>query len=108
MSKYANYNLFIGLNDKDKKVQTIPTEAALALVQSEVAKRFDGGTVYQANGIYRHENGDVVIEKTIKVEITFYGEDDNASIRDFCNWVKLVLNQESVAVQKSWIESELY
>lgn len=106
--KFERYELYLGLNDKDSKRQEIPTEAAQALVQSEVAKRFDGGTVYQANGIYRHENGDVVIEKTIKVEITSYGVDDNASIRDFCNWIKLVLNQESVAVQKSWIEIELY
>lgn len=106
--KYASYNLYIGLNDKDTKKQVIPTEAVQALVQSEVAKRFDGGTVYLADGIYKHENGEVIIEKTIKVEITFYDEDNNASIRSFCDWLKMVLNQEAIAVAKSWIESELY
>ena len=109
--KFERYELYLGLNDKDSKRQEIPTEAAQALVQSEVAKRFDGGTIYATNGVYKHEDGTVVTERTIKMEITFYdGEpaDNNKRIRDFCDWLKLVFRQESVSVCKQVIESELY
>ena len=109
--KFERYELYLGLNDKDSKRQEIPTEAAQALVQSEVAKRFDGGTIYATNGVYKHEDGTVVTERTIKMEITFYdGEpaDNNKRIREFCDWLKLVFRQESVSVCKQVIESELY
>ena len=109
--KFERYELYLGLDDKDSKRQEIPTEAAQALVQSEVAKRFDGGTIYATNGVYKHDDGTVVTERTIKMEITFYdGEpkENNVNIRSFCDWLKMVFNQESVSVARSIIESELY
>ena len=100
MSNFDNvslYRLFIGLNDQKEKKQLIATEDALKIVNEYIWTRLEGGTVYEGYGIYKHEDGAIVREKSIIVEL-FYISD--LEVKLFVNHVKKMLNQESVTVMK--------
>jgi hypothetical protein len=107
--KFDKYELYMGLNDKDTKVQKVDTIEAYKIVSKEVAKRFNGGTIFQSSGVYKHDDGTVVIENTLKIEIILFdksiGEND---VRMFVAWLKEMFNQESVAVQQSKVYSDLW
>ena len=105
-------SIFIGLNDKDSKVQEISTLEAAKFIQREICKLYDGGTVSEATGIYRHSDGSgaVVVENTLKIEILFFGmsrTEVRAEVLPFIDDAKRFLNQETVALQLEEIESEL-
>lgn len=107
--KFRKYELYMGLNDKDTKIQMVDTLDAYKIVSNQVAQRFDGGTVFNASGVYKHENGDVVIENTIKIEIILFNESQPESdVREFVEYLKTTFNQESLAIQRSMIESDLW
>ena len=90
--------LFIGLNDKDSKRQEVGTNEARAILAERIAQKIGFGTVSLASGVYTHDNGETVIENTLRCE--FYTE-DSAPVMDFAKWVKVELNQESIAVEVS-------
>ena len=91
------YRLFIGLNDQKEKIQLIETEDALRVVNEYIWANFGGGTVYEGFGVYKHDDGTVVREKSVIVEL-FYITDDEVKL--FVEHLKDVLNQESVTVMK--------
>lgn len=95
--------LYIGLNDKDTKQQAIDTFEASKVVTKALVRFCGGGTIYNAQGIYTHDDGTIVIENTLRVEII--GSDDSSikSLIDFC---KIALNQESIIKQTETIVSE--
>lgn len=101
----TKYELIMGLNDQDTKKQEIPTIDALKKVKSYIAGKFGGATVSMAQGIYQHENGDVVTEMSVKVELLFAEE---KQIREAVEFLKKEFNQESVVVQKYEVSSELW
>lgn len=98
------FTLYLGLNDKETKCQKIATVEAYKIVSNMIAARFDGGTIFEANGIYKHDNGTIVTEKTLRIEILFA---EKPQIIEFVNMLKIVFNQESIAVQEETICSEL-
>lgn len=104
-------NIFLGLNDKDSKTQIIASVDAANLVNELVAKTFGAGTITEAFGVYTHENSkDVVIEKTLKIEVLFFDKTQDAArlmVIPFCSELKRVFNQESVALQMESVNSEL-
>ena len=110
-SKICKATLFIGLNDKKSKLQEISTLDAAKFLQREIFKDFDGGTISEATGIYRHQDGTgFVVENTLKVEILFFGvskQEARRAVVPFIDRVKDFLNQETVALQLEEIESEL-
>ena len=91
------YRLFVGLNDQKEKIQLIETEDALRVVNEYIWANFGGGTVYEGFGVYKHEDGTVVREKSVIVEL-FYITDDEVEL--FVEHLKDVLNQESITVMK--------
>lgn len=101
----TKFTLYLGLNDKDTKMQKIATIEAYKIVSNIIAKRFSGGTIFEADGIYRHEDGTVVIEKTLRIELLFA---EDSAVKNFVDELKMIFNQESVAVQKEFINSELW
>lgn len=105
MNEIMKFTLYLGLNDKDKKVQLISTLEAYKIVSNLISSRFDGGTIFETNGIYKHENGTIVTEKTLRIEILFAKDNE---IKEFVTLLKELFNQESVAVQKEIINSELW
>ena len=91
------YRLFVGLNDQKSKKQEVATEDAMRIVNEYIWANFGGGTVYNGYGVYKHDDGTVVREKSIIIEL-FYIDDNSVEL--FVNHLKKVLNQESVTVIK--------
>lgn len=98
------FTIYLGLNDKETKQQKISTLEAYKIVSGMISRAFDGGTIFEADGIYKHESGSIVIEKTLRIEILFA---ERKEILQFCQQLKEVFNQESVALQQEVINSEL-
>lgn len=98
------HTLYLGLNDQTTKRQEISTIEAYKMVSNILAADFGGGTIYEAQGVYRHEDGTVVFEKTLRIEILF-AEDEQ--IEQLVKELKKLFNQESVAVQVEEIYSQL-
>ena len=103
----AKYTFFVGLADKDAKVQVISTIEAERIVERTFVKHHvDGATITGARGIYVHESGDIVTEETICVQVFEFG--GPIPVRDICEDLKIMLNQESIAVERKETESALY
>lgn len=92
--------LFIGLNDKDSKTQKIDTENAKNIIFEEVGDC----TISDAVGSYTHEDGTRVREKALRVEILFQKD---KQVEKHCKNLKEKLNQESIALEKQYINSVL-
>lgn len=97
--------LYVGLNDKDTKTQKIDTLSAYNLTNNILLNYVEGATVTQSKGIYKHQNGNVVIESTLIIELLFT---DKNTVETIANDLKKALNQESIAIQKQVIESYLF
>ena len=96
--------LYVGLNDKDSKQQEIDTLTAFKIVLNTVKKYYDGGTIKECKGFYTHESGEITIENTLEISILF--ADDNKTL-DLISDLKGLLNQESIALQRETVTSEL-
>lgn len=92
------YIFSIWLNDKDTKKQIIDTALALSIISKEVAEAFGGGTIYEANGVFSHEDNSIVQEKTIRVETLDFINDNNVFV-EFAKRMRDKLNQESVLME---------
>ena len=99
------YILYVGLNDKDTKTQKIDTLSAYKLTNNILLNYVEGATVTQSKGIYKHNNGNVVIENTLIIELLFT---DKTTVETIAKELKMALNQESIAIQKQTIESYLF
>ena len=98
------FTLYLGLNDKDTKTQKIGTIEAYKVVENLIAKDFGGGTIYEARGVYRHESGQIVTENTLRIELLFTTLE---AVKELVATLKRAFNQESIAVQRENICSEL-
>lgn len=101
----TKFTLFVGLNDKDSKQQEISTVDAYKIISNMITAIFDGGTISEATGIYKHQDGTFTTETTLRIEILFASAEQ---IKPFVAELKKVLNQETIAVQKEVINSELW
>lgn len=98
------YTVYIGLNDQHSKRQEISTLEAFKIVQNILSDKTGGGTVYNATGIYKHDNGEIVIENTLRVEIVAAPLE---AVRAAIGIIKTALNQEAVILQTENVESIL-
>lgn len=89
--------LYIGLLDKDEKVQIISTEEAKMIVANTVGDC----TITEAQGRYTHESGEKVTEPTLIVEMLFKNKTE---LKSDVAYLKKVLNQESIAFQEIKLE----
>ena len=96
--------LYVGLNDQDRKVQVIDTlEATKIVINILNANGISGATVFNAMGLYTHDDGKVVIENTLRVEL-FEGE--RVDVLKAIEQIKIALNQESVVLNTETVVSE--
>lgn len=103
----AKYTFFVGLADKDAKMQVVSTIDAERIIERVFVKHHvDGATITGARGIYVHESGEVVTEETICVQVFEFG--NSIPVRAICDDLKAMLNQESIAVERREAESALY
>lgn len=97
--------LYVGLNDKDTKLQEVKTLDAYKMVSNLIGV---GCTITEGRGIYKHEDGTVVSEVSLIVELLDF--DNTLSkgwVKSKVEQIKTILNQESVAVQEQEVVSEL-
>ena len=99
------FTLYMGLNDKDTKTQLIGTLEAYKVVSNILAADFGGGTIFEAQGIYKHDDGKIVFEKTLRIEILFA---EREQVKVLVEQLKKMFNQESIAVQEESIDSDLW
>jgi len=104
--KFTKHEVMVGLNDKVTKTQLVPTIEAFKAVSSIVARYYDGASIYQGNGVYKHDDGSVVFEESLKIDIIVFDK-KNDDINGLIEELKLRLNQESVAIQTSRVSSRL-
>lgn len=98
------YNLYVGLNDKDTKTQKIATIEAYKIATNILLQYTQGATIYETSGIYKHHNGEVVIETTLKIELLFI---DIKTVKAIANELKTVFNQEEVILQTQNYNSQI-
>lgn len=98
------FTIYLGLNDQTTKRQEIETVNAYKIVSNMIASTFGGGSIYSGTGIYKHQDGTITEENNFKIELLFASR---ADVLTFCEDLKRVFNQESVALQYDRIESEL-
>ena len=99
------YILYVGLNDKDTKTQKINTLSAYNIANNILLNYVEGATVTQSKVIYKHNNGNVVIENTLIIELLFT---DKTTVETIAKELKMALNQASIAIQKQTVESYLF
>lgn len=100
----TKYTLYVGLNDKDTRRQEIGTIEAYKLVAGLLARELGGGTIYEAHGIYTHDDGTIVIEETLRCEVF---ADSRSEVMGVVETIKSMLNQEAVIVQTENVDSEV-
>lgn len=98
------FTLYLGLNDKHTKTQTISTIEAYKICNNILLHYTDGATIFEANGIYKHESGEYTIEKTLRIELLFVTD---STVDNIVKDLKKAFNQESIAVQKQSVNSYL-
>lgn len=91
-------NLYVGLNDKYTKQQIFSNMEAKAEISSILFRYFQNGfTLQECQGMYKHDDGTIVCENTIKVILL----DCNLSmIFEIIEDLKRKLNQECIAVER--------
>lgn len=101
--KTLKYVLYIGLFDKDTKKQEIKTEVAKETIKRILLKQgISGMTIPKtADGVYSHENGEIVQEPSVMVELLFV---ERIQIVRAMDELKVALNQETIAVQVQVLE----
>lgn len=85
----ATYNLYVGLNDKDKYVQIIDDNTAMEIVRGVVSKIVGGATFTKSYGHWVDEFGNETTESTIVVKITMT---DDETIEKVCEILNEKLN----------------
>lgn len=99
------YKVFLGLNDQKSHKQEISNDDALVMVSLYLASHFDGATCYNAIGVYRHEDGTIVRENSIVIELVYVSD---FMVESLVNHMKTVLNQESVMILKQECGVQFY
>lgn len=94
--------LYIGLNDKDTKKQEIDTLEAVKIATNIICRKVDGCTIYNATGIYHHDDGEIVIENSLRIEMI---DASAAAVSEIVCSLKAALNQESIIIQNDIINS---
>lgn len=93
----TKFILFLGLFDKDSKAQEISTLNAFKIASNLVTDIVGYGTITEAMGIYTHDDGTIVNEPTLRIEIT---GTELEKIKRLAIALKQAFNQESVALEK--------
>ena len=88
-----SYKFSIGLNDKNTKKQEIWVINAFKIATNLLIEYFWGWTINEWNWVYTHENGEIVIEKTLICSVV---TNDIENVENFINECKKVFNQESI------------
>ena len=98
------HTLILGLNDKNTKKQHITTPDAYNITMNILAGYFDGATITDTKGFYKHEDGTLTFETSLKIELLFA---DDKKVLQVIDQLKFVFNQETIALITNNIDSKL-
>lgn len=88
--------LFVGLFDKDSKTQEIGTIDAYKIASNLLTDIIGFGTITEAMGIYTHDDGEIVQEPTLRIEVSGI---ELEPMKKLALALKQTFNQESVAFE---------
>lgn len=97
------FTLYIGLFDKDSKQQEITTLDAYKITANIFKGTTGGATITEAVGVYTHDNGEIVIEPSLRCEI--FGATAE-QVYQAAAQIKTALNQEKIALEESEVNSK--
>ena len=81
---------------QDQTTKDITVEA-YKITENLLCHHIGGGSIFEGMGIYTHENGQIVRERSLSVKTS---TDNHQAVLDFVGAVKAALNQESVYMQQ--------
>ena len=94
----TKYNIYIGLNDKDSKKQEVSTRRAKEkTIKILNNNNITGLTMYEVSGVFKHEDGVITYEKSLKVELLEVKKED---VLKSIEELKKALNQESIMLEE--------
>ena len=96
------FTLYLGLNDKNTKQQVISTIEAYKICNNILLHYVDGATIFEANGIYKHDDGTFTIEHTLRIELLFTNKE---TVDKIAEDLKKAFNQEKIYIQTDVINS---
>ena len=102
--KITRWTLSVGLNDKDAKKQLMTDDEALAIINQAMYNVGVDGNIQVSFGIYTHDDGTKVFEKSFNIEILFSSD---AKVLELIQVLTVKLNQESIVMKKDKIKSKL-
>lgn len=88
--------LFLGLFDKDTKTQEINIIDAYKVASNLLTDIIGFGTITQAMGVYTHDDGTIVQEPTLRIEVSGV---ELEPMKKLAIALKSAFNQESVAFE---------
>lgn len=95
------YQLTVGLNDQETKKQEIATEEAKERIINILLNDFEifAFTMFECSGNYKHDTGEIVNEKSIRIEIATYKREKR--IKEITRKLCEEFNQESIMIERS-------
>lgn len=104
MPKMRTYVLTVGLNDRKTKKQKFSITEARAKLTRTLLNHYGiyAFTMWECAGCYKHENGEIVQEVSLRLEIAVENPDDE-KILALCKTIKhkRMFNQESIMIDIS-------
>ena len=88
--------LFVGLFDKESKAQEISTLDAYKIASNLLTDIIGFGTITEAMGVYTHDDGTIVNEPTLRIEVSGI---DIESMKRLALALKSAFNQESIGFE---------
>lgn len=88
--------LFLGLFDKDTKTQEVNIIDAYKVASNLLTDIIGFGTITQAMGVYTHDDGTIVQEPTLRIEVSGV---ELEPMKKLALALKSAFNQESVAFE---------
>lgn len=101
------YTIYMGLNDKDSKMPRATMAEAREWLKGYLAGRGVGATITDGVGVYRHDDGTVVMEESAIITVYDFDGCFKSQATEIFGEIKNEFNQESLAVEISDAESIL-
>ena len=98
------FTITMGLFDKDTKKQEISTLDAYKICINYLMSITDGATITEGKGIYKHDDGEVVIEPSFIISISFI---EKSTAIEIVKQLKILFNQEKIVLAETVKESAL-
>ena len=111
MEKTLKMTLYVGLNDQNTKKQEIDTQVAKQVIYYVLLNNGLDCTLSLNEGVYTHrESGTVTIVNSFKIELLCFKDFCSfiIKVRKVAKYLKTCLNQESIAIVKEYLKSDLW